>query len=241
MSKKFPIAETFDSIQGEGLWTGTRMFFIRFAGCSVGKRMTPEERQRFSDGNALPVYREACRTWDGRVFACDTNFQTKDALTMEELLEKIPKDVERVCLTGGEPLNQPLGSLLEYLGQETNKKVHVETSGTVSLESVYSNYTWQDNSGDENNGSWLWISVSPKSGFLSEMVGIANEIKLLVDEDFDLTKVPKVILDHTLVWLQPVNDEFAIRQDNVRKCIELMKEHPNFRISSQCHKLWQVR
>jgi 7-carboxy-7-deazaguanine synthase len=238
-TKKFPIAEMFDSVQGEGLYQGTRMFFVRFAGCSVGKRMTAEEREKFG-GSDFPVYRETCTLYSGKKFACDTNFQTAQALTMEEIMEQVPKGVERICFTGGEPLNQPLDAFISYIGG-TNYKLHLETSGTINFDDVYTDYNWQDNSGEEENGSWIWISVSPKWGALPEMMGIANEIKLLVDEEFDIKRVPVDVMDHRLVWLQPVNDEFAIRKENVERCLALMKEYPNFRLSTQLHKIWGVR
>ncbi len=34
---KYPLAERFKAPQGEGLFTGTPMAFVRLVGCSVGK------------------------------------------------------------------------------------------------------------------------------------------------------------------------------------------------------------
>lgn len=242
--KKFPIAERFTSLQGEGLYTGTLMHFVRFAGCSVGKPIRdPQEREDFSRAEGLyvlPIYREKCTTYDGREFLCDTDFRTKEALTMAEILAGVPKGVERLCFTGGEPLNQPLKEFLSWIGLETKYKVHIETSGTVSLTEMWPEYCPAD-SNETNGASWLWITVSPKTGVLSKMIGLANEIKLLVDENFDIKKVPEDIKDHRLVWVQPINTEFTVNRKNLEKCIQLLHEYPNWRMSTQMHKIWNVR
>lgn len=246
MAKKYPIAETFCSPQGEGLYAGTLMHFIRFAGCSVGKKLTKSEIEEWEkkdpnfgrQPNVLPVYTEKCCTYDGREFLCDTDFRTKEVKTTQELLDGIPKGVEHICLTGGEPLNQPLDEFLTAVGDDTNYKVHIETSGTVSLTDKYPSYHEMDS--HETEG-WLWITVSPKKGLLPEMVGLANEIKLLVDDEFDVTKIPEDILDHHLVWLSPINEEFSLNKKNQEKCIKLLYEHPNWRLACQMHKIWGVR
>ncbi|SRR6266403_126180 len=248
--KKFPIAERFTSPQGEGLYAGTLMYFIRFAGCSVGKKLSDSERRGWEqkidhfhskENELLAVYTEKCCTYDGREFLCDTDFRTKEALTMKELLDGIPKGVGHICLTGGEPLNQPLSEFFDFIGSETDYKVHVETSGTVSMEDTWPEYTAADSLEAWHEGGWLWITVSPKKGLLSEMIGIANEIKLLVDENFDVEKIPDDIKDHRLVWLQPINTEFEVDRRNLDRCLSLLQEHKNWRLSSQMHKTWRVR
>jgi organic radical activating enzyme len=103
----YTVAERFKSVQGEGVWTGTPMAFIRFAGCSVGKK--------------------TCH-------ACDTDFERVlpwrgggeyDSL---ELLEWA-RPFKHVCLTGGEPLDRDLGWLFEEAGADI--RFHIETSGTI--------------------------------------------------------------------------------------------------------------
>ncbi len=99
------IAETFDSIQGEGTWTGTPMFFIRFAGCNL-----------------------SC-PW------CDTDHSPQEAVDVGSLvLRALSAGRRRVCITGGEPMFQPegLAALVDELG-EAGFMVHVETNGTVAV------------------------------------------------------------------------------------------------------------
>lgn len=232
MGNLFPIAETFDSIQGEGLYTGTRMFFIRFAGCSVGKKIPVSEK------GSLPIYAERCTTYDGRSFVCDTDFRTKETLTLEQLMDRIPKGVEHICITGGEPLIQPLEKFFDYVANNTPYKVHIETSGTIDIRKTWPSWDPADSYGDS---AWLWITVSPKLAVLPEMLKLASEIKLLVDDGFDLEKLPKEIFDHDLVYLSPINEEFSLNKDNLNKCIKILSDHPKWRLAMQAHKVWGVR
>lgn len=108
---KYPIVETFASIQGEGRWMGTPMFFIRFAGCPVSDRGT-------------------CTAWDGTLFLCDTDLKTRGTFSCDELVERAG-DWRRICLTGGEPLAQNLEPLMRALDHAHPRVFHIETSGTV--------------------------------------------------------------------------------------------------------------
>jgi len=99
------IAETFGSIQGEGLWVGTPMFFIRFAHCNLN-----------------------C-PW------CDTDYRATERVSVGELITRvITMSAPHVCITGGEPFVQREGltKLVRELARR-RIQVHVETNGTYSL------------------------------------------------------------------------------------------------------------
>lgn len=250
--KKYPIAEIFNSPQGEGLYAGTMMTFIRTAGCSVGKKLSPEDQDKFlmaEDPESqragepilrnLPVYREKCTLYDGREFLCDTNFQTKEALTAEEIVARVPEGVDHVCITGGEPLNHDLTSLVNALYYKM-KDIHIETSGTVLVESSLSEFEYTQQI-DHGAAGYIWLTVSPKKNVLDHMLLIANELKFLVDENFDAEKIPEAAKQHALIYIQPVNFEHKINTANMKRCLELQKQFPHWRISNQSHKEWGVR
>jgi len=239
--KKYPIAEIFTSPQGEGLYSGTLMTFVRIAGCSVGKPMTGDERTHFSnlEQKDLALYREKCTLYDGRTFACDTNFQTSEAITAAEIMSRIPDGVEHMCITGGEPLNHDITDLMEAAYDKV-VDVHIETSGTVSLKRSWKEFKARHLIGDSVSG-WVWITVSPKKGCLDMMIGLASELKLLVDEDFDISKVPSDWLNKSLVYIQAVNGEHTINRENVNRCLQLQRQYPHLKISNQNHKNWGVR
>ncbi len=108
MKNKFPIAEIFDSIDGEGKRTGLMATFVRFAGCNL------------------------------RCSYCDTAYALREEdaaerLTEDELLARIRAyPWKRVTLTGGEPLLQPIASLCAALGKE-GYECNIETNGAVPL------------------------------------------------------------------------------------------------------------
>lgn len=108
MKNKFPVAEIFDSIDGEGKRTGYMAVFVRFAGCNI------------------------------RCNYCDTAYalreeDAEERLTEEELLARIRAfPWRRITLTGGEPLLQPLETLCRTLGAE-GWGINIETNGAVPL------------------------------------------------------------------------------------------------------------
>lgn len=225
MSQRLPISEIFTSIQGEGLYSGTAMTFVRFAGCSVGRPIPPAERDPKE-----PAYRELCHAWDGRSFLCDTDFRRKEVLTVAELIDKIPQNVRRVCFTGGEPLNHDLLDIAWAL-RHGDHIVHVETSGTVELP------VWANN-------DWVWLTVSPKKDVLALSLSRAHEIKLLVDSEFNLKKADELVSQcsqNALIWVQPINSEWELDRRHIDSCIEIIKQRPGWRLSSQLHKIWKVR
>lgn len=102
LNRVVAIAETFDSIQGEGAWAGTPMFFIRFAGCNL-----------------------SC-PW------CDTDHMATEALRVNQLVRRAMESGRgHVCITGGEPTHQPdaLADLVAAL-HDVQFVIHVETNGT---------------------------------------------------------------------------------------------------------------
>ncbi len=99
---KAKIAEIFEGIQGEGIYTGIRQVFIRFYGCNL-----------------------SCKF-------CDTRLNSYREFDSRELLKRIRSfDIgyHSVSLTGGEPLLQS-DFLIKFL-PKLKKRVYLETNGTL--------------------------------------------------------------------------------------------------------------
>lgn len=192
------------------------------------------EQSEFLDkqlGIQLPVLKTGerawlCHTYDGRPFWCDTDFKLRKWTHFHELLAATWEN--HICLTGGEPLVHE-DKLHEFikLAHEHEIQVHIETSGTIEV--VF----------DPHYA--VWISVSPKVGVLNEMIESADEIKLLVDASFEIESVPDVILNHPLVYIQPINDELMVSRPNFDLCMKILREHPDWHLSIQQHKLLGLR
>jgi 7-carboxy-7-deazaguanine synthase len=106
---KFKVNEIFSSIQGEGIFVGSPMNFIRFTRCNLN-----------------------CEY-------CDTNFKEGNGMGVGEILERLNKRVKWVSLTGGEPMmEENLISLVKKLKEE-NYKIFLETNGTFFDEKIFSN------------------------------------------------------------------------------------------------------
>lgn len=104
----FQIAEMFYSIQGEGASCGQAAAFIRLGGCSLG-----------------------CQ-W------CDTKYSWSGGTPWEQqhILETIQQfPARRVVVTGGEPFEQDIASLLHALKQ-AGFTIEIETAGFAPLEQV---------------------------------------------------------------------------------------------------------
>lgn len=223
--KTYPVSETFTSPQGEGTHTGTLMTFLRFAGCSVGRPFTQDERLLVPEFGILQPYQEKCTAWNGLSFACDTNYRRAETLSVEELLNRV--EAPSVCLTGGEPLLHDLEPLVEAL-LAVHKYIHVETSGTIEIPPYMLDRTW--------------VTISPKHGFKRRAILNADELKVLVGAQFDETEFLAEFSSYLdKVFLQPINEEHKIDFTNLNRCLELQKAYPTVRISTQMHKIWNVR
>ena len=231
-NKLLPVSEIFFSPQGEGVYTGVGMLFVRFAGCTVGKPYTKAEYEPLRRSGVwpeLPTYTEKCTLADGRHMPCDTDYRVKKRLTLDQLLKEIPKDVEHICITGGEPLVHDLNTFISYL-LDMKKKVHIETSGTIEK------YFIPD----------IWVTVSPKSRPYNSMIERANEIKLLVDEKFNPEKpfftvdghivYPIELAKKKIVYLHPINGEYSVDKENLHLCQVWQNKYKQFRIGVQMHK-----
>jgi 7-carboxy-7-deazaguanine synthase len=218
----YEVAERFKSVQGEGVYTGTPMAFIRFVGCSVGKRVCA---------------------------VCDTDFERVvphlggGRFTAEQLLAWT-QPYKHICLTGGEPLDQDLDALFNVVypvyGAESPVRVHIETSGTKPLPVR----------GVSEPAAW--VCVSPKPGWIENVVLQADEVKVIVPGLGPLKQGvcegwPTVedalrwAAAGKIVFLQPRNDRNDVNGANLRMVQSFLSEHPELRLSVQLHKLLKVQ
>lgn len=116
------VSEIFRSIQGEGLYVGKPQVFVRTAGCSL--------RCRWCDTQYSQERSTECVV-DGRARTILSNPLEPETVVDHVLrLAGEEKNFDTVCLTGGEPLEQP-----EFVGEvarplrKKRMNVHLETNG----------------------------------------------------------------------------------------------------------------
>ena len=105
---KAKISEIFASIQGEGIYAGTKHIFIRFAGCNIECRYCDTKKKKFKEYTVPQLISE-----------------------VDSLNKKNKADY--LSLTGGEPLLQ--ADFIEKIlgsGKLKNFKIYLETNGLLS-------------------------------------------------------------------------------------------------------------
>lgn len=236
----FPIAEMFYSLQGEGQWAGTPMYFIRLAGCNVGKypHAQTEVGLRPSPFQLLKPEHSTCTSFTGDTFICDTDYRVKERLTAGQIYRRFLDEApgcSHVVFTGGEPMmHKELVTLLEEFD---SVNTHLETSGTHDLEEIYEYLSW--------------ITCSPKAGFLPDNHAYINEYKFLVTgpevEEKIKALLPEDDFNEPITYLQPVEgyavagDHSYAVQPQVKLAVEMTLRNPTWRLSLQAHKIWGVR
>ena len=202
------INDIFYSLQGEGYNTGRAAVFIRFAGCNL------------------------------RCSFCDTEFDTYREMTDDEIITAIKDYPARfVVLTGGEPTLQVDEAFVDLLHQH-GFEVAMESNGTRPA---------------PQNLDWLTVSPKLCRGERREERGerLPDELKVIFDEDttpesFLPPLIPELCsptrslssLLSPLLYLQPCDTGDAERNATIiNKCIDYIKEHPQWRLSLQTHKL----
>jgi 7-carboxy-7-deazaguanine synthase len=204
----YAVKEAFLTLQGEGIQSGSRAVFLRFAGCNLWSG------------------READRA-SAQCNFCDTDFVGTDGpgggkfAGADELADHVAalwgetEDGRLVVVTGGEPMLQLDPALVDAL-HERGFRVAAETNGTLAAVPGLD-----------------WLCVSPKAG--TEIVQRSgDELKLVWPQPgIDPDELEQWDFRHFLV--QPMDCEEG--EAAVEAAIELAMERPRWRLSLQAHKV----
>ena len=206
--ESYAVKECFLTLQGEGVQSGSRAVFLRFAGCNL---WSGREQDRAS----------------AQCTFCDTDFVGTDGegggkfrspQTLAAHVEKLwgaSSEDRLVVITGGEPMLQLNEALVDAL-HERGFRVAVETNGTLPAVADLD-----------------WICVSPKAG-TTIVQRQGNELKLVwPQKGIDPVELEGWTFDHFLV--QPM--DCAAREAAIEASIRLAMERPKWRLSLQTHKL----
>ena len=206
----YAVKELFYTLQGEGAQAGRPAVFLRFAGCNLWSGL---ERDRAD---------AVCKF-------CDTEFVGVDGPGGGKLAnaDKLARAVAEawpgtpgegrpyVVCTGGEPLLQLDAPLIGALHQE-GFEIAVETNGTIVAPDGID-----------------WICVSPKStAELAQRSG--NELKLVYRQaDAPPDRFAGLAFD--FFFLQPMDG--PSREAFTAAAIDYCRQHPQWRLSLQTHKM----
>ena len=159
---------------------------------------------------------------------CDTEFDTYREMTAEEIVASINTYSARfTVLTGGEPTLQVDEAFVDLLHQH-GFEVAMESNGTRPA---------------PKNLDWLTVSpkISGEKWKVESGWRLPDEVKVVFDEDTvpeTYLPSPSTLSLSPILYLQPCDTGNAERNAIIiNRCIDYIKEHPQWRLSLQTHKL----
>ncbi len=217
---KYKINEIFETIQGEGQYTGTASIFVRLQGCPVGCSWC-DTKQTWDqlESDKQPLSTIIMKTSDDPTW-CDV-----DESTILNTFVEQGYRAKHVVITGGEPCMFDLNPLCELLHSK-GYSTQIETSGTFEVQAP----------------EQTWVTVSPKinmkGGYkvLASCMQRANEIKHPIARQLHVDELEQLLLEapvkkNTLIYLQPISQKVSATELAIETCKE-----KNWRLSVQVHK-----
>jgi 7-carboxy-7-deazaguanine synthase len=204
----YAVKECFLTLQGEGVQSGSRAVFLRFAGCNL---WSGREQDRAA----------------AQCNFCDTDFVGTDgegggkfadaAQLADHVLATWGKGEDRrlVVITGGEPMLQLDRTVFDAL-HDHGFRVAVESNGTLPAVDGID-----------------WLCVSPKAG--TEVVQRSGDELKLVWPQAGVDPAELESWDFRNLLIQPMDCED--RNEALNAAIRLVMERPRWRLSLQTHKL----
>lgn len=222
------VNEVFQTIQGEGSYTGTPSIFIRLQGCPVGCPWCDTKHT----WNVLPE-NEVSANIIMQESAESPRYFKASVKQLLDLFVKQNYTAKHIVITGGEPCMFDLTEFSENAKRQ-GFSVQIETSGTFNILC----------------DSSVWVTLSPKINMkagmpvLTQAMLRANEIKhpiamqKHIDELDDLlqhTHTQAALINERFdcpqVYLQPISQQERATELAIQTCIKR-----NWRLSVQLHK-----
>lgn len=213
------INEMFETIQGEGVYTGVPAIFVRLQGCPVGCPWCDTKHTWTLDENLI----ESVDAVINKSEESERFFGISD-LGLLALFEQQGYNAKHVVITGGEPCMYDLTGLTELL-HERGFTSQIETSGTFEVKCAQQ----------------TWVTVSPKvnmkGGYdvLTSALQRANEIKHPIAMQKHVDELDELLagidLTDIVVCLQPISQQARATELAIKTCIDR-----NWRLSLQTHK-----
>ncbi len=215
----YKINELFETIQGEGAFTGQPSIFLRLQGCPVACSWCDTKHTwDIEDDKIIPVKDMFAKTSE------TDEWSSMSVVQILRLFKAQAFQAKHIVITGGEPCMYDLTPLCNGL-EEQGYSCQIETSGTFEV------LTTKD----------CWVTVSPKIGMrggyevLRSALHRANEIKHPVATEQHVDDLKALLEQHDVenkaIYLQPISQKQRATELAIKACIE-----NNWRLSVQVHK-----
>lgn len=214
MAKKYQVKEIFYTLQGEGFHAGRAAVFCRFSGCNLWSGREQDRAQ-------------------AKCNFCDTDFVGTDGTnggtysSAKELAEAINSCWQNsknkfVVFTGGEPLLQLDNELLIEI-KKHGFFTAVESNGTIPAPSEV---------------DWLTVSPKPNSKLIQKS---GNELKLVFPQEIKPEAIANLDFKHFYLSPMDENGDLERNNENQKAALNYCLQHPQWKLTMQHHKLWQIR
>lgn len=214
----------FETIQGEGVFTGVPAVFVRLQECPVGcawcdtKQTWEANEQDQQSFDQIIVKTGDSPNW------CSASAQQIIAMYQSQ-----GYTAKHIVITGGEPCIYDLVPLTQAF-EEIGCQCQIETSGTFKVRATKD----------------TWVTVSPKVAMKGKLPVIesallrANEIKHPVATDKDIENLDQLLQsanvpESTVIALQPISQKPRATQLCIDTCVAR-----NWRLSIQTHKYLSI-
>lgn len=215
----YKINEFFETIQGEGSFTGQPSIFIRLQGCPVACSWCDTK-------HTWDINLDDSVSTDVMANKGEENTQWA-SMSVEDIIHWVNTQgyqARHIVITGGEPCMVDLTPLCTGF-EELGYSCQVETSGTFEVRVT----------------DKCWVTVSPKinmkGGYkvLRSALDRANEIKHPVATEHHVDELQNLLAEHEVtnmpIYLQPISQKQRATELAIETCIK-----NNWRLSIQVHK-----
>lgn len=156
---------------------------------------------------------------------CDTDFADGEIMSVKDILNEI--DVfggKWIIWTGGEPTLQLTDDIVSFF-KEKGYLQAIETNGTRRVPAGID-----------------YITCSPKQHFekIRKLIPEVDELRFPIQKGDPLPDI-SVLPKARQYFLSPIFDNNVVIQENVDYCVSLIKQHPEWILSLQTHKLIGIR
>lgn len=224
MTQNYKVNELFQTIQGEGVFTGVPAIFVRLQGCDVGcawcdtQHTWEVDPDKKTDLTLLTNKSNESSRW-----------ASVSAVEIANEIKRLGYSANLVVITGGEPCMFDLRELTQLL-HELGFKTQLETSGTYPV--LVDTETWVTLSPK--------INMRSKKAVLKEALVRADEIKHPVGTEKDIEQLDALLnsiktVEGKTICLQPISQKTKATMLCMKVCIER-----NWRLSVQVHKYLDI-
>lgn len=156
---------------------------------------------------------------------CDTEFESGKQMSLSEIEAWIQQNAcncKEITWTGGEPTDQLTTEHIAYF-KERGFYQAIETSGLNPLPDGLD-----------------FVCLSPKVAEHILKKNFPNGVTELRYVRHAGQSIPQPSVPAVHYWISPHSDGFTINKTNLIHCINLCKENPQWKLSVQNHKLWNI-